>query len=126
MRHPNSLREPVGHPPPIETKRRPLRRACRVWVGDAVVILHDGCGGEIFCYEPADVTGGRIMGSSGVGGAERALVAAKKCRASGARRFFLYAYPGLTAWAKLWRTSGAWEKEDAAFGLGALKRRPYE
>src|SRR5712672_748363 len=70
-----------------------------------------------------------------------------KSRACGARRFFFIAYPGLTAWAKLWRASGASERgeageeageawrghgcpvplqrQDAAFGLGALKRRPY-
>jgi hypothetical protein len=68
------------------------------WVEDGVVEGDDGCGGEIFCYAGADVGLGMMLR---VGGAERALVAAKKCRASGARRFFLYAYPGLTAWAKL-------------------------
>ena len=71
-----------------------------------------------------------------------------KSRGCGARRFFFIAYPGLTAWAKLWRASGASEwggtgeeagearrghgypvplqRQDAAFGLGALKRRPHK
>jgi len=32
----------------------------RVGFGDAVVKDDDGAGGEIFCYEPADVPGGRV------------------------------------------------------------------
>ncbi len=39
------------------------------WVGDAVVEDDDGAGGEIFCYEPANVLGGRTHGVVRVGGA---------------------------------------------------------
>jgi len=45
------------------------------WVGDAVVEDDYGSGGEIFCYEPADVPDGRMHGVVRVGGAEHALVA---------------------------------------------------
>ena len=83
-----------------------------------------------------------------------------RCAVTGARvaplalGVFFIAYPGLTAWAKLWRASptrsgqaggSEWseageeadearrghgcpvplQRQDAAFGLGALKRRPY-
>ena len=41
-------------------------------VGDAVVKDDYGAGGEIFCYEPANVPRGRMHGVVRVGGAEDA------------------------------------------------------
>jgi hypothetical protein len=40
------------------------------WVGGAVVEDDYGAGGEIFCYEPADVPGGGMQRIVRVGGAE--------------------------------------------------------
>jgi hypothetical protein len=89
------------------------------WVGDAVVEDDDGSGGQIFCYEPADVPDGRMHGVVRVGGAEHAVVAV------GAGEAELAGAGYAAGWAKeLWGCGGA-HGRIVGCRLGRSTLRPY-